>query len=57
MGEIREAYRILPQKSEGKRTSRPGHRWKYIKIDLKMQGMRIWTGVFTVRIWSRDGLL
>jgi hypothetical protein len=44
MGEIRNAYKILVRKPEGKRTLRtPRHRWKdNIRMDLRET---VWEGV------------
>jgi hypothetical protein len=40
MGEMRNAYKVLVRKSEGRRRhTRPWYRWKYnIKMDLKEIG-------------------
>jgi len=43
MGEMRNAYKILVGKLEGKRPlGRPGHRWKdNIRMDLKEKGWKV----------------
>jgi hypothetical protein len=45
MGENRSAYRVLTEKSEGKRPlGRPRHRWNdNIIMNLKKQDVRVWT--------------
>jgi hypothetical protein len=45
MGEMRNAYRILVRKPEGKRPlMRPTRIWEGIKMNLKEAGVRMWTG-------------
>jgi hypothetical protein len=45
MGEKRAAYRVLVEKSEGRRPlGRPKHRWEDIKIDLQDVGCGAWAG-------------
>jgi hypothetical protein len=59
MGERRGAYRDLVEKSEGKRTlGRPSRRWEdNIKLDLQELGLREWTVLIWLRIWTGGGLL
>jgi hypothetical protein len=44
MGEMRNAYKILVRRPEGKRSlGRQRHRWKdNIKMDFKYSGVRLW---------------
>jgi hypothetical protein len=58
MGEMRNAYRILVGKPEGKRPlERPRHRWvDNIKMDLRWDGM-VWTGSNWLRIGTSGGLV
>jgi hypothetical protein len=55
MGERRGVYRVLLEKSEGRRQlERPSHRWEdIIKMDLREvgKGRGAWTG----SIWLRIG--
>ena len=53
MVERRGVYRVLVEKSEGKRPfGRPRFRWEYnIKIDLQEVGYGEWTG----SVWLRIG--
>jgi hypothetical protein len=46
MGQVRNAYKILAGRPEGKRpVRRPGCRWEdNIKMDLKEVGRRVWIG-------------
>jgi hypothetical protein len=58
MGEMRNAYRILVGKPEGKRPlGRPRRRWvDNIQIDLGEIGW-VWTGLNWLRIGTSGGLL
>jgi hypothetical protein len=59
MGEIRNAYKILIGKLEGKRhLGRPRRRWEYsIKMYLGEIGWKLWTGCIWLRIGASSGLL
>jgi hypothetical protein len=59
MGEIKNAYKILVGKSEGKRPlGRPGKDGKIIlKWILGKQGGNLWTGLIWIRIGAKGGLL
>jgi hypothetical protein len=59
MGEMRNAYKILVGKPEGKRPlGRSRHRWAdNIKIDLREIGFRMWIGFIWIRIGTDDVLL
>jgi hypothetical protein len=50
-GEMRNAYKILAGKTEGKRLlGRPRCRWEdYTEMDLKYEG-RVWTGFMWLRM-------
>jgi hypothetical protein len=52
-GDMRNVYKILVEKHEGKiPLTRPRHRWDdNIRMDLRKQGWRVWTGF----IWLRMG--
>jgi hypothetical protein len=58
MGEIRNAYRILVGKPEGKRPlGKPRRRWvDNIKIVVREDGM-VWTGLIWLRIRTSGGYL
>jgi hypothetical protein len=58
MGMIRNAYSILTGKFEVKRPiGRPQHRWKdTIRMDLRKQGKKLWTGFLWLRIRTSGGL-
>jgi hypothetical protein len=59
MGERRVAYRVLVERSEGRRPlGRPRRRWENnIKIDLQEVGWGAWTGMIWLRIGTGGGLL
>jgi hypothetical protein len=52
MGELRNEYRILVRKLEGKiLLGRPRHRWKdNIRMDLREQGRNVWIELIWLRI-------
>jgi hypothetical protein len=58
-GEKRNAYRILVEKTEGKKSLwRPRRRWEdNIKMILKKQDGVVWTGYIWLRIVTSGGLL
>jgi hypothetical protein len=59
MEEVRNAYKILVGKHEGKRSpERARRRWKgNIRTDLGKCGGKVWTGLIWLRIWTSGGLL
>jgi len=59
MGELRNAYRMVVGKSEGKRPfGRPRRTWEYnIKMDLREIGCEVWSGFIWLRIGTSSGLL
>jgi hypothetical protein len=58
-GEMRNAYKMLVEKPEGKRClRRPRHRWEdNIKTQLKEIGIGLWIGFIWLRIGTSDELL
>jgi hypothetical protein len=58
MGEMRNAYKVLFGKPEGKRPlGRFRHRWEdNIRMHLREMGW-VWTGCIWLRIGTRGGLL
>jgi hypothetical protein len=59
MGEVRNVYRVLVRKPEGKRSlERPRLRWKDgIEMDLREIGWEVWSGLTWLRIGTVGGLL
>jgi hypothetical protein len=59
MEEKRNACRILVGKPEGKRPlGRPRRRWvDNIKMDLRVIGLGVWTGLIWLGIGTSGGLL
>jgi hypothetical protein len=58
MGEMRNVYKILVGRHEGKRPlGRPRHRWKDISMDLSEIDAKVWTSYIWLRIWTSGGLL
>jgi hypothetical protein len=59
IGEMRNAYKILIGKPEGKRPfGKPRRRWEdNIMVDLKERGCKMWTGFIWPRIGTSGGLL
>jgi hypothetical protein len=59
MGEMRDACRVLVEKSDGRRPhGRPRHRWEdNIKMDLREVGWEAWTGSVWLRIGTGGKLL
>jgi hypothetical protein len=56
VGEMRNAYKMLVGKYEGKRPrSRPRHRW--MLEEIWKYGGKVWTGFIWLRIGSNGGLL
>jgi hypothetical protein len=58
MREMRNAYRILVGKPEGKRPlARPWRRWKVILKWIRgKQGGKVWTGIIWLRIGTSGRL-
>jgi hypothetical protein len=60
VGEIRNQYKVLVRKSEGKKRplGRHGHRLEdTIKIDLKEIGLEVWTELIWLRTETGGRLL
>jgi hypothetical protein len=59
MGERRNVYRVLVEKSEGKGSlERPRHRWEDgVKMDLREIGWGVLSGFTWLRIGTVGGLL
>jgi len=59
MAEMTISYKIIVGKLEGKKPhGRSKHRWEdNIKIHLKKQDIRMWTGLIWLRTTSNIGLL
>jgi hypothetical protein len=58
MGEMRNAYRLLVRKPEGKRPlGRPRLRWVDIRMDLGEVGWVMWTELVWLRIGTGGELL
>jgi hypothetical protein len=59
IGEMRNVYKILIGKPEGKRPlRRPGRRWEdNIRTDLSELGGKVWTGCIWLRIGTSGGPL
>jgi hypothetical protein len=56
---MRNAYKILIGRSEGKRTlERPDRRWEdNMKVDLMKKVLGVWIGFMWLRIGTGGGLL
>jgi hypothetical protein len=58
MGEMRNTYKILVGRSEGKGPlQNPSHEWEDIKMDLNKYSLKLWTGFVWLRIWFIGSLL
>jgi hypothetical protein len=59
MGDMRNTYKILVEKPEGKRPlGRPRRRWEdNIKIYLRTYGLGVWIGFIWLKIGTGGGLL
>jgi hypothetical protein len=58
MGEIRNAYKIFVEKSEGqRRLGRTRHRWKdkILEWILRKQGGKVWIGCIWLEIGTSGG--
>jgi hypothetical protein len=58
MGEMRNEYKILVGKPEGKRNlGRHRHGWEDIRKDLREIGGKVWSGCNWLRIGTSGGSL
>jgi hypothetical protein len=59
IGEVRNAYKILVGKPEGKKPlGRHRCRWKAnVRMNLREIGWQVWTGCIWLRLGISDGLL
>jgi hypothetical protein len=59
MGAMRNAYKILIGKPEGRRPlGRPTHRWKdNIRMNVEKDAEKLWTEFISYRILTSGGLL
>jgi len=58
MGEMRNAYKTLVGKSEGKTLlGRPRHKWEDNRIILGKIGRKVWSGCIWLRIGTGGSLL
>jgi hypothetical protein len=58
MGEMKNEYKILVGKPEGKRLlGRPRRRWEILECILGKQGGKVWTGCICLSMGTSGGFL